>query len=81
MMLLFRRKDCAEQTATALLRGIDPEARYEVSSVDATTTETMRGAELARSSVAVPLAPGSALRGLIGDRAPARWLPACPWLI
>jgi hypothetical protein len=61
MALLFRREKCAEQAVTAELRGIDPKARYEVSLIDAGTTKTMTGAELARLPIAVPQAPGSAL--------------------
>jgi alpha-galactosidase len=61
LALLFRRKDCLGETATAALRAIDPKARFEVSFVDAGRTETMRGDELARLAVAVPQAPGSAL--------------------
>jgi alpha-galactosidase len=61
LALLFRRKDCPEQTATAGLRGLDPTARYEVSYADGGTAETMTGAELARLKVTVSQAPGSAL--------------------
>lgn len=61
MALLFRREKCVERAATAELRGIDPRARYEVSLVDAGTTMTMKGAELAKLRVVVPHTPGSAL--------------------
>lgn len=61
MALIFRREKCVEQAATAELRGLDPKARYEVSWVDAGTTETMTGAELAWLRIAIPQAPGSAL--------------------
>jgi alpha-galactosidase len=61
LALLFRREKCAEQAVTAELRVIDLKARYEVSLVDAGTTKTMTGAELARLPIAVPQAPGSAL--------------------
>ena len=61
LAILFRRKDCVEQAVSAELRGIDPRALYEVSFTDAGTTESMRGAGLARLKVAVPQAPGSAL--------------------
>ena len=60
MALLFRRKDCVEET-TAEMREIDPKAHYEVSFVDAGTTGTMMGAELTKLRVVVPQAPGSAL--------------------
>jgi alpha-galactosidase len=61
LALLFRREKCATSAVTAELRGIDPKARYEVTLVDAGTTKTMTGADLARLRITVPQAPGSAL--------------------
>jgi alpha-galactosidase len=59
--LIFRREKCVERAATAELSGIDPKARYEVSFADTGTTRTLKGAELARLSITIPQAPGSAL--------------------
>jgi alpha-galactosidase len=61
MALLFRRERCAKTSAEAGLRGLEPKARYEVTFEDGGTARTMTGAELARLSLDVPQAPGSAL--------------------
>lgn len=61
MALLFRREKCAQDSATAELRGLEMKARYEVVFVDGGGTKTMTGAELARLRITVPQAPGSAL--------------------
>jgi len=61
MALFFRREKCVGEAASARLQGIDPRVRYEVTFEDAGEVKTMTGADLARLSVVIARAPGSAL--------------------
>ena len=49
MLLVFRRADCPYPTAEVTLRGLDPEARYEVVSDLSGPLGVLSGAELAKS--------------------------------
>jgi alpha-galactosidase len=61
MVQLFRREKSPYAALDAPLRGIDPDASYEVRHEDAGRTETLPGTALARLRVTIDRAPGCAL--------------------
>jgi alpha-galactosidase len=62
MFLAFRRPKSPDRTALFRLRGLDPDARYELAFADAGVQRTLRGAELGEGiEVTLEEAPGSLL--------------------
>lgn len=62
--MLFRRPKASDSTVTIGLRGLDPEASYEVElreTFEAKEKQTLTGATLARLGIAINSAPGSML--------------------
>ncbi len=59
--MLFRREKNAESTKAIALRGIDPNATYEISYEDTTEKKTISGSELCNLTIDIPSAPGSAI--------------------
>jgi alpha-galactosidase len=59
--MLFRREKSADASRRIGLRGVDPQATYEVSFEDTTEKREVEGFELARLEVHIPAPPGSAI--------------------
>ncbi len=61
--MAFRRADSPYVTARFALRGLDPEARYEVTNLDVSGSSEATGRELMEKGLAVTLTdrPGSAI--------------------
>jgi alpha-galactosidase len=59
--MFFRRPESPCATLSVVLRGLDPEAGYDVTFVDCARTETRKGSALATLTVDSPSAPGSVL--------------------
>ena len=59
----FRRRDCPDDSATYLLRGLDPNARYTVTDFDTEQTHEHSGTELMEDGllVNIPARPGAAV--------------------
>lgn len=63
MIQAFRRDDCADDSQSFKLRGLNPEAVYAVENLDTGKTEELTGAKLMEEGLRVTIAdrPGSAL--------------------
>lgn len=59
--MLFRRKNCPDQSIIIKLNGIDTDSRYEISFEDSSEKIIKLGAELSTVQITVPSAPGSAI--------------------
>jgi hypothetical protein len=62
-VLAFRRSECPFAGATLKLQGLDPQAVYQVTNLDAASTTEMTGRQLAERGLTVPITsqPGSAI--------------------
>jgi alpha-galactosidase len=59
--IIFRREKCAESGAEVRLRGLDPDADYEVTSEDSAAKHVARGVSLNSLRVEIATAPGAAI--------------------
>ena len=59
--MIYRRAQCADAQQTVHLRGLTPDATYEVSFEDTPGTQRVTGKDLAAFVVNVPTQPGSAV--------------------
>jgi alpha-galactosidase len=59
----FRRDECAEETLTLKLQGLDPKAQYEVENLDDGSIKKISGKELMETGLTVVVKdkPGAAL--------------------
>ena len=59
--MFFRRPKAQSANFEAALRGLDHQAKYEVTLVDSNIVQQLSGTELSRLKVNIPIAPGSLL--------------------
>jgi alpha-galactosidase len=55
MVQVFRRANCAEETIRLRLRGLEPEAAYQVKDIDTSKSQTLTGKDLMGEGLVVPV--------------------------